>query len=69
MPLDFLLWGYLKSKVYQTEPESLIDLRQRIVEECRRIREDTFINVRGAIGNRLFVCQEVGGAHFEHVIH
>lgn len=67
-PLDFFLWGYLKSKVYQTEPESLIDLRQRIVAECRRISESTFINVRSEIANRLFVCQEVGGAHFEHLL-
>ncbi|KAG5894615.1 hypothetical protein JTB14_026146 [Gonioctena quinquepunctata] len=32
-PLDFFLWGHLKNKIFATEPESLEDLRKRIIEE------------------------------------
>ncbi|EFN65149.1 hypothetical protein EAG_00038, partial [Camponotus floridanus] len=31
-PLDFFLWGYLKSKVYKTNPRNLNNLRRRIVD-------------------------------------
>ncbi|KAL3266413.1 hypothetical protein HHI36_010589 [Cryptolaemus montrouzieri] len=33
--MDFFLWGHLKSKIYATQPESLYDLRIRIINECR----------------------------------
>ncbi|KYQ46369.1 hypothetical protein ALC60_14791, partial [Trachymyrmex zeteki] len=45
-PLDFFLWGHLKSVVYKTPPENINDLRQRIVQECRAIPTNTFQNVR-----------------------
>ena len=32
-PLDFFLWGYLKSKVYVTPPATLANLRKRISHE------------------------------------
>ncbi|CAH1991364.1 unnamed protein product [Acanthoscelides obtectus] len=31
--LDFFMWGHLKIKIYATQPTSLEDLRQRIVNE------------------------------------
>ncbi|CAH2016536.1 unnamed protein product [Acanthoscelides obtectus] len=36
-PLDFFMWGHLKSKIYATQPTSLEDLRQRIVNEFFQI--------------------------------
>lgn len=36
-PLDYFLWGYLKSKVYVTKPQNLDDLRQRIIDETALI--------------------------------
>ena len=35
--LDFILWDYLKNKIYATQAASLENLRQRIVDECREI--------------------------------
>lgn len=67
-PLDFFLWGYLKSKVYSTAPDSIDVLKQRIVEECRAISPDTFYRVRQEFNNRMFYCQEVDGAHFEQLL-
>jgi hypothetical protein len=67
-PLDFFLWGHLKSRVYATQPETLQVLRQRIVEECRLITADVFNNVRTEFENRLYYCLEVNGGHFEQFI-
>lgn len=67
-PMDFFLWGYLKSKVFITEPDSLLDLRQRIIDECVAIPRETFSNVRQEISNRLYHCQEVQGRHFEQLL-
>ena len=40
-PLDFYLWGYLKSKVYFDKPESLEELKNRIRAEIQQIRPQT----------------------------
>ena len=37
-PMDFFLWGYLKSKVYQTVPQNQNELRQRITREVTALR-------------------------------
>ena len=29
---DYFLWGYVKSKVYETRPANIADLKQRILE-------------------------------------
>jgi hypothetical protein len=36
-PLDFFLWGYLKSKVYFNRPNNLDELRQRIRAKTEHI--------------------------------
>ena len=33
IPVDFFLWGHLKSKVYTTPPADLNELQQRITDE------------------------------------
>lgn len=67
-PLDFFLWGHLKSKIYATECDSLEELRQRIIDECRRITPEMLENVRQKFEQNLYNCMEVGGAHFEHLL-
>jgi hypothetical protein len=67
-PNDFFLWGHLKSVVYRTAPTSLDDLRNRIVTACRQIPPEVFQRVREAFHQRLFYCQEVNGAQFEHLL-
>jgi hypothetical protein len=34
---DFLLWGYLKKKVFQYRPHTLPELKERIIEEVNAI--------------------------------
>ena len=67
-PLDFFLWGHLKSVVYKTKPDSLQQLQDRIFQECRAISRETFVNVREEFENRLYYCLQNNGNHFEHLI-
>lgn len=43
-PLDFFLWGYLKSLFYAQRPNNLEDLCQRIIDEVETIYERTIDN-------------------------
>lgn len=67
-PLDFFLWGHLKSKIYNPRPQSLDDLRQRIINECQQVSPEILHNVRNRFEQNLYYCMEVGGQHFEHLI-
>lgn len=67
-PLDFFLWGHLKSKIYATQPASLEILRQRIIHECRQITPEMLQNVRERFEQNLYYCMEVEGQHFEHLL-
>ncbi|EFN72307.1 hypothetical protein EAG_00103, partial [Camponotus floridanus] len=62
------LWGHLKSKIYETQPASLEDLRQRIVNECHKITPQMLQNVRQRFEQNLYYCMEAGGQHFEHLL-
>lgn len=67
-PLDFFLWGHLKSVVYTPQPQSIAELRQRIIEECRSIRRDTFQKCREEFEARLYHCLASNGQHFENLL-
>lgn len=68
-PLDFFLWGYLKSKVYLTKPDNIEDLKQRIRNEVRQITPEVLQNVREGFYHRLAFCQERNGLQFEQFYH
>lgn len=67
-PLDFFLWGHLKSKIYKTQPQSLNDLRQRIIDECRAITPEMLHNVRERFEQNLYYCMDAGGQQFQHLL-
>lgn len=66
-PLDFYLWGYLKNKVYATQPTSIVDLKDRMTTEIRNISPQTLNKVKEEFYRRLCYCQQLGGEHFEHL--
>lgn len=67
-PLDYFLWGYLKSKVYTTKPQNLIELRQRITHEAQQIPGEMIQNVVQHYYYRLAHCVTVEGKQFEHLL-
>lgn len=67
-PLDFFLWGHLKSVIYCTPVACVEDLRNRITEACRKVTPEILTRVRSEFVNRLYYCQEVTGNQFEHLL-
>lgn len=65
-PLDYFLWGYLKSKVYSTKLQNLNELQYRILEEAAQIDREMIRNAVDHFYNRLAFCQEAQGFQFEH---
>ncbi|KYM95568.1 Zinc finger MYM-type protein 1, partial [Cyphomyrmex costatus] len=66
-PLDYFLWGYLKSKVYATQPQNLDELRNRIMQEAALIDRVIIRNAVSHFYNRIPFCQEAQGLQFEHL--
>ncbi|EFN74499.1 hypothetical protein EAG_13313, partial [Camponotus floridanus] len=66
-PLDYFLWGYLKSKVYATQLQNLDELRNRIMQEAALIDRVMIRNAVSHFYNRIAFCQEAQGLQFEHL--
>lgn len=68
--LDFFVWGYLKSLVYETPVDTDMELIARIVAACNVIRNmpGVFQQVRQNLIRRCQACNEIGGRHFEHLL-
>lgn len=67
-PLDYFLWGYLKSKIYFNRPENIEALKERIRQEIRSITPEMLDNVQQAFVSRLGYCLAANGQQFEHLI-
>lgn len=67
-PLDFYLWGYLKSRVYVNRPGSIEELKIRITEVIREIPPDTISSSVNAVRDRIGYCQVQNGGHFEQLL-
>lgn len=44
-PIDFFLWGHLKTVVYKT-PNDYAGLEEKIFDECRKLTSVNFQNIR-----------------------
>ena len=64
-PLDFFLWGYVKSRIYQTPVQDLADLRGRIIDACASVTPAMLQNTWREIEYRLDVIRATRGAHME----
>ena len=65
---DYFLWGYVKSKVYETRPANIDDLKQRIRECTQGIPKEMLQRVMTAFPSRLQECIERHGGHLQSVI-
>lgn len=64
-PLDFAIWPYIKNIVYQTQPNSMADLRERIINAFGTITPEMLGNIRANILKRLNLCLLLDGNHIE----
>ncbi|KAJ4427495.1 hypothetical protein ANN_25143 [Periplaneta americana] len=65
-PIDFYLWGHLKSLLYSSPAPDMESLRNRIVAGCEEIRNTPGIwdRVRRAMRHRCEACIQSEGGHF-----
>ncbi|XP_008116993.1 uncharacterized protein LOC100557975 [Anolis carolinensis] len=67
-PLDFFLWGYLKSRVYATKPNTLEELKIAIVEKCCEIRSETLREICNSVLRQCEQCIAAQGQLFEYLM-
>ena len=64
-PRGFFLWGFLKSKVYSTQPQNLEELEQKIRALCELVTQDLLQSVGQECVKRWLKCLEIGDSHVE----
>ena len=55
-PCDYFLWGYLKTKVFETKPRTIADLKQWIQDEVAAIPVEMLQEVMNSFRSRLEEC-------------
>lgn len=67
-PLDFFLWGYLKSRVYRNNPQTIQDLKTNIRDEIRGIEEPMLQKVMENYDLRITTCNKSRGGHLSDIV-
>lgn len=69
-PIDFFVWGFMKSLVYETIVETEEDLIARIQAAAVHMQSnpELFSKTRFAMRKRCRMCMEVNGQNFEHLL-
>ena len=70
-PLDFCLWGWMKSEVYKEKANTRDELVARIMNSAALIKQERQDDLRRAtrtVAKRVEKCTEVDGGIFEHLL-
>ncbi|XP_022170291.1 uncharacterized protein LOC111033711 isoform X2 [Myzus persicae] len=68
-PLDFFLWGHLKTVIYADPPANLQVLKNKITVACRQLTKEQILAAPyREVSRRLELCLEKNGGNFEHFI-
>lgn len=65
---DFFLWGHLKERVFKSRPNTLPQLRERIIEEVNAIPRDMCEHAVRNFRERLQQCVAANGRHLADII-
>lgn len=67
-PLDFYLWGHLKSLVYRQRYDNIVDLKEGIRAASRSVRHEHCQRAIENFKKRVTKCLNVKGRHIEHLL-
>ncbi|XP_025411199.1 uncharacterized protein LOC112684096 [Sipha flava] len=68
-PLDYFLWGHLKTVVYANPPTCLLELKNKIIAACNQITEEQIISaINREFLIRVECCLQHHGAQFEQFV-
>ena len=65
-PLDFFLWGYVKTQVFETEVQNIEQLKERISDAVASVIPAMLTNTWSEIRKRLLKLRDNQGRHVEH---
>jgi hypothetical protein len=65
---NFFLWRYLKSKVYEKKPKTMVDLKQNIRDEVAAISPTMLQRVMQNFQKRLLECADNRGRHLTNTV-
>ena len=65
---DYFLWGCLKSRVFNSKPRNIAELKESITEEIASILEQMTRRVMENLGVRLKQCLGNGVRHLSDVL-
>ena len=66
-PLDYFLWGYVKSIVYSNKPATIDELRTNIERESAAVSADLCLKIVKNWVQRLDICQRACGGHAKQI--
>ncbi|KAK0166333.1 hypothetical protein PV328_004759 [Microctonus aethiopoides] len=67
-PLDFFLWGFLKSKVYANKPTTIHALKEEIKRCIKDIQPHLCRTVIEDFNKRVRMCQQSHGGHLSDIV-
>jgi hypothetical protein len=69
-PMDYCVWGHVKSLVYTSAVDTVEELEDRIEGACQQIRNEpgVFERIRNSMRRRVQCCVQMQGQHFEHLL-
>lgn len=67
-PLDFFLWGHVKSIVYREPVNTEAELRDRLQEAFQTVTPDMINNSQASLIRRAQLCVQMNGRNFEHLL-
>ena len=65
-PMDYILWGYIKSKVYVRNYENLDDLKASVSAEFQEVSREMLISTMSNFSKRMKKVVKVRGRHIEN---
>lgn len=68
-PLDYFLWGHIKSLVYKSPPENIDEMEQKIRRATEDLTPEMCVRSIENLLKRARCCIAMDGGHFEHILH
>ena len=66
--LDFYLWGYLKDKVYEGNPQTIDNLKISVIQRMQEITPSMLKRFSKNMLKQVQLCLLEKGGHFEHLL-
>ena len=67
-PLNYMIWGLMQERVYQSPIQDVDDLKQRLISVWAEFKQSVIDKATDHWRPRLRACVHASGQHFERLI-